>query len=104
MRMRIPSIMAIKEATCHMQCSSKNLNYIDISKDLLLHHMKLLSILSLILLSALSVQAALAKEKSGKVPATAGQLSFTISNSTVGNLLKELVQDLKMIVKQQGEF
>ena len=58
--------------------------------------MKLLSILSLILLSALSVQAALAMEKSGEVPATAGQLSFTISNSTVGNLLKVLVQDLKM--------
>ena len=54
--------------------------------------MKLQSTLSLILLVALSVQAAPTEEEE---LTTAGQLSFTPSNCSLDDLLKELGQDLK---------
>ena len=55
--------------------------------------MKLQSTLSLILLVALSVQAAPTTDDSEL--ATAGQLSFTPSNCTIEDLLKELGLDLE---------
>ena len=58
--------------------------------------MKIKSALSLILLVALSVQAAPTMDDSeGEELATAGQLSFTPSNCTIDDLLKELGQDLE---------
>ena len=59
--------------------------------------MKIKSTLSLILLVALSVQAAPTMDDSeGEELATAGQLSFTSSNCTIDDLLKELGQDLDL--------
>ena len=58
--------------------------------------MKIQSTLSLILLVALSVQAAPTTDDSeGEDLTTAGQLSFTPSNCSLDDLLKELGQDLE---------